>query len=224
FNRLQHDDSSKILFKQTGNWDGGDVIRMLLEQPGAAHFLVRKLYRHFISEEETPPARLLEPLAEQLRKSEYDVGGLMRTMLRSRHFFSAHAYRRRIKAPVEFVVGLLRSLEGKIEGGETVLPLPAPMNELGQTLFAPPNVKGWDGGQAWLNSATLLARHNMAWRFVQGGQNALGIKVNPSALVQKNADRKDYARQADFLLDLLLQTDKQEVAEQARQKLAAFLA
>src|SRR4029078_13686381 len=32
---------------------------------------------------------------------------------------------------------------------------------LGQNPFAPPNVKGWPGGEAWINSSTLLGRKQL---------------------------------------------------------------
>jgi uncharacterized protein (DUF1800 family) len=224
FNAGQHDGGPKTVLGQTGNWDGGDVVRILLEQPACARFLARKLYRHFISEAETPPDGLLEPLAEQLRKSDYDLGGLVRTILRSRHFYSDYAYRQRIKGPVEFLIGTVRTLEGSMPLESAIQNLPGPMDGLGQTLFAPPNVKGWDGGKAWLNSATVLARHNLAWRFVQGPNGPLGARVNPAALVQKHAGKEDYAKQVDFLLQLLLQTAKDEVEESARQRLVEFTA
>jgi uncharacterized protein (DUF1800 family) len=224
FRKSMHDDGPKTVLGQKGNWDGADVVRIVLEQPAAARFLVRKLYRHFISETETPPHALLEPLAEQFRKSDYDIAALMRTLLRSRLFFSEHAYHQRIKSPVEFVAGMLRSLEGRVQGEGAVLPLPASLDGLGQTLFAPPSVKGWDGGRAWLNSATLLARHNLAWRFIQGDQGPLAAQVNPLALARKHADLNDPAKQVDFFLELLLQPERNEVDDKARQKLVEFVA
>jgi hypothetical protein len=224
FNRYAHDDGPKTVLGETGKWDGGDVVRIVLEQPAAARHLVRKLYRHFIGESETPPDSLLEPLAEQFRRSDYDIAAVMRTLLGSRHFFSEYAYRQRIKSPAEFLVGMLRSLEGKMEGEGVTIPLPVPMESMGQTLFAPPNVKGWDGGKAWLNSATLLARHNLAWRLIQGVQGPLGVRVNPAALVQHYSDRKEYGKQVDFFLALLLQPGEHGVDDQARQRLVEFLA
>ena len=101
-------------------------------------------------------------------------------MLRSRHFYSAFAYRQRVKGPVEYVVGLLRALEAEMPGEAVGLSLPAATQELGQTLFAPPNVKGWDGGQAWLNTATVLARHNLAWRLLQGPSGPHAVRLNPA--------------------------------------------
>ncbi len=251
FNSAQHDHGPKVFLGREGAWDGGDIIRLVLEQPAAARFLARKLYRQFISELEPPPDALLEPLAEQLRRSDYDLAAVLRTLLSSRLFFSAHAYRQRIKSPVEFVVGLIRSLDADtVPAG-----LAVHLEGLGQRLFAPPNVKGWDGGKAWLNSATVLARHNLAWSLVgdtsdratpspvfRGNPeaNLTPLRLNPAAVAQKHAGKEssdqkvaqkvaqevasEFAQnvaQLDFLLDLFLQGD---VPAAARQKLIDYLA
>jgi hypothetical protein len=160
-----HDNESKTVLGQTGNFNGNDVVDILLKQPAAARFLVRKLYAFFISETQTPPDRLLEPLADEFRKSDYDVAKLVRTMLSSRHFFSAHAYRQRIKSPVEFVVGAFRAV---VEGEVSTQALIKSMESMGQQLFAPPNVKGWPGGQTWLNTSTVLARQNFGQALAMG--------------------------------------------------------
>jgi hypothetical protein len=232
FNASQHDGGPKTFLGKTGAWDGGDVIRIVLEQPAAARFLVRKLYRHLISESEPPPAALLEPLAEQLRRADYDIRTVVRTILRSRLFFSEHAYRRRIKSPVEYIVGLIRGLDDQPQMPQ----LAAAMKGLGQDLFAPPNVKGWDGGKAWLNTATLLARHNLAWTLV-GNQarrdvmeersfgrarsftTAAAPRSSAVDLVRKHGGA-DAPRQVAFLLDLFLAGD---VDAAGRQKLESFL-
>jgi uncharacterized protein (DUF1800 family) len=231
-NNFQHDGGKKTLLGQTGNLDGADVVRIVLEQPAAAEFLIRKVYRAFISEGDPPPDRLLAPLADRYRASGYDAADLMRTILQSRLFFSSHAFRQRVKSPVEYAVGLLRGLEAKPTetqsmnlGGGAGGSLGNVMDGLGQTLFAPPNVKGWNGGESWLNSATLLARHNLAWKVVQGAgaQSPLGVKVNPAALVRKYVGKRDAAGQVGFLLELLLQPGEKEVDAQRSQKLVEFL-
>src|SRR5262249_4200540 len=137
----------------------------------------------------------------------------VQTLLRSRLFFSAHAYRQRIKSPVEYLVGLIHCLEG--QAAPSTLPLL--MEGMGQALYAPPTVKGWDGGKVWLNSATVLARHNLAWSVVGGENPQFRDKVNPPALLQKH---KQDARPVEFLVDLLFQGD---ITPAARQKLAEFL-
>jgi hypothetical protein len=157
-NPAEHDDGPKTLLGQTGKWGGDDVLRILLEQPACARFLAGKVYRDFVSETPPPPA-LIEPLAERLRRSDYDLADLMKTVLHSRLFFSEHAYLKRIKCPVEFALGV-------VQATWTGPPVPTDMvsnlDAMGQALFAPPNVKGWPGGKLWLNDATLLARNNFA--------------------------------------------------------------
>jgi uncharacterized protein (DUF1800 family) len=174
FNARVHDTGSKTVLGQTGNWNGDDVVRILLTQPAAGRFLVRKLYRFFIGETAEPPAALLEPLAESFRKSDYDIAALLRTMLSSRLFYSGHAFRQRIKSPVEFVLGAVRAVyrayDEKDPNYKPLLQqvLVGRIDAMGQELFAPPNVKGWPGARAWLNTSTLLARDNFAQALAMG--------------------------------------------------------
>jgi uncharacterized protein (DUF1800 family) len=168
FNAQEHDFDSKSVLGRTGKLDGGDIVEVLLEQSACAEFLVGKLYAYFVSETQTPPKTLIEPLCEQLRRTDYDIGALVRTMLSSRHFFSAHAYRQRIKSPVEFVVGAVRAATDVKKGGVPQQALVSKLDAMGQSLFAPPNVKGWPGAQAWLNTSTILARENFGQALAMG--------------------------------------------------------
>jgi uncharacterized protein (DUF1800 family) len=224
FNKNFHDFGEKTVLSQTGTWNGDDVVRILLEQPAASRFLVRKLYAYLISETPASPA-LLEPLSASFRKSDYDVAALVRTMLRSRLFFSEHAYRQRLKSPVEFVLGSVRAVgQGLVQPQSLVKKLEG----MGQDLFAPPNVKGWVGGQAWLNTATVLARHNFAQMLAAGTGELnladpsapIGVAIDPAALVRLEKI-SDAPRVVAFLADLLLQGD---ISEAARARLIAFLA
>ena len=105
-----------------------------------------------VSEKAHRPTPCCEPLCESFRKSDYDIACLVRTMLSSRHFYSAHAFRQRIKGPVEYVLGAVRAVYRRYAEGEADFrPLPqellvGPISAMGQQLFAPPNVKGWPGG------------------------------------------------------------------------------
>jgi uncharacterized protein (DUF1800 family) len=174
FNAAAHDAGTKTFLGWTGPWDGGDFVRIVLEQPAAAQFLVRKLYHFFIAEQPAPPAALLEPLCVAFRKSDYDIAGLLRTMLSSRLFYSEHAFRRRIKNPVEYVLGAVQAVYKRCDEKDLdYRPLPqrvlvGRLEAIGQTLFAPPNVKGWPGGQAWLNTSTMLERDNFAGALAMG--------------------------------------------------------
>jgi len=162
FNRYQHDDGMKSLLGKSGRFTGDDILKILLEQPATARFLVRKLYRFLVSETADAPDALIEPLAAGFRAAQYDMTWLLRTMLGSNFFYSPYAVRQRIKSPVEFAVGFLHSLEGSA----STYALADDLRDLGQAVFFPPNVKGWDGGVAWINSSTLVGRANLVWNLL----------------------------------------------------------
>ena len=113
FNAAQHDDGDKTVLGQTGNWKGDDIVRICLEQKSAPGFIVAQAVPLPHQRRRSPPTpELLEPLAEQFRKSDYDFGALVKTVLSSNLFFSETAYRKRIKSPVDFALGIVRGLEG----------------------------------------------------------------------------------------------------------------
>src|SRR5262249_25674329 len=111
FDPAQFDDGDKTFLKQTGPWKAADIVRITVEQPAAAEFLCRKLYRFFVSEKDDPAPELLRPLAEEMRQRNYSILHVLGIMLRSRHFYDRAVFRQRIKSPVEFSAGLLRTLE-----------------------------------------------------------------------------------------------------------------
>jgi uncharacterized protein (DUF1800 family) len=211
FNPKQHDDGKKIVLGQTGSWSADDIVRICLQQQSAASFLVGKLYRFLISDSVTPTPELLEPLSQQFRSSGYDFGALVKTMLSSTLFFSPLVYRTRIKAPVDFVLNIVRGLEGKI--GATALA--QSLEQLGQNLFSPPSVKGWDGGKTWLNGQTLLFRQNLALALTSTEDARFGRRCDPAALARKYHRETD-SELVDFFLRLFLQGD---VSAQTRTRL-----
>ncbi len=202
FTPAQHDDSVKTVLGQTGNWAGDDIVRICLEQKVASRFIVTKLYRFLISESMPAEPELLEPLADRFRKSNYDFGDLVHTILRSNLFFSPLVYRTNVKPPVDFALGIIRALEGRL--GTTALA--ATLEELGQNLFYPPSVKGWDGGRAWLNGQTLLFRQNLALALTSTEDARFGRRTDPAALARKYGKQAD-SDIADFFLQLFLQGD-----------------
>jgi uncharacterized protein (DUF1800 family) len=202
FRPAQHDDGTKKVLGQSGNWKGEDIVRICLDQPAAAPFIVHKLYRFLVSETVPPTPDLIEPLAEQFRKSDYHFGRLVETVLRSNLFFSATAYRTRVKSPVDFALGIVRALEGHIG----TVALGQALEGLGQSLFYPPSVKGWDGGPSWLNGQTLLFRQNLALALTSTEDARFGRRTDPAALVRKYHKESD-TDQVNFFLNLFLQGD-----------------
>jgi uncharacterized protein (DUF1800 family) len=183
FDPARFDDGVKTFLGQAGRWKAADVVRLTLGRPAAAEFLCRKLYRYFIADGEAPPAELIRPLAEELRANGYRVGHVVEVILRSRHFYSG-AHRRRIKGPVELSAGLLRALEVSGDGARLGA-LAQACAQQGQDLFYPPSVKGWDGGQSWVTSATLLARSNWVADVVWGNSDLDMAPYDPLAWARR---------------------------------------
>jgi uncharacterized protein (DUF1800 family) len=214
FTESRHDATEKTVLGKKGNFKGTDVVEICLEQKICADFIVEKLYRFLVSETVPLTPELAEPLAARFRK-DYDFGALVKTMLRSNLFFAPEVYRTRIKAPVDFALGIVRGLEGKI--GTTALA--ATLDELGQNVFYPPSVKGWDGGQTWLNGQTLLFRQNLALALTSTSDVRFGRRVDPAA-VSARYNKKSDAEAVDFFLQLFLQGD---VPSESRTRLVSYL-
>ncbi|HEV3386452.1 MAG TPA: DUF1800 domain-containing protein [Gemmata sp.] len=214
-NARQHDAGEKKVLGQTGKFMGEDIARICLEQPACPRFIVRKLYHFLISESDNPPAEVIDPLAENYRKWDFNTGKLVETMLRSNLFFSPASYRAKIKSPVEFAIGIVRGLEGS----SGTLPLAEALEGLGQVVFAPPSVKGWDGGQAWLNAQTLLGRNNLALALTSTEDVRFGDRCDPAHILTKAGTKTD-----DAVVQLLLDTFLQgEVPDSTRHKLLDYL-
>jgi uncharacterized protein (DUF1800 family) len=158
-----HDNGSKTIFGRTGNFDGDDFIGLLVRHPQAARFITAKIWNYFAGSEPSPA--LNEALAADFRANGNHFKPLLKTLFRSEEFYSADIVRNQVKSPVQWLVGTVRMLESSlppalISWGMT--------RQLGQDLFAPPNVKGWDGGVTWITTNTLLTRYNDAQSLVQG--------------------------------------------------------
>lgn len=158
-----HDDGVKEIFGERGRFGGEDVIRLALARPAAASYLATKLLHEFVSPH--PPASLVSALATRLAESRFAIGTALRTLLASEAMFAPEHRGVRIKSPVEYVVGLARSLDARASGPE----LSRAAGQMGQRLFEPPSVKGWDGHRKWIGAATMLIRMNTASRMARSG-------------------------------------------------------
>jgi uncharacterized protein (DUF1800 family) len=198
FNRFQHDTGMKTILGRTGEFPEAESVDVVLDQPSAPRFIVRKLIRYFVFDEPTASDELVDPLARELREHDWDIGHVVRRILTSQLFYSEHALGRKVRSPVDLVVGLLRMLEGSANAHQ----LGDDLNQLGHGLFYPPNVKGWDGGRAWINSSTLLGRANVIGRLLRDEKTRFG--GGDLAEYFEKLDAKSSAAIVDKLLDLTL--------------------
>lgn len=162
-----HDSSVKTVLGATGDLGGEDVVRLAVGHPACSRFLASKILAEFVTPR--PDGELVEAFAACLRENGMHVGRSLSVLLSSRAMFDPAHRRSRIKSPVEFVVGICRSLETKAPARVLV----DSVNQMGQRLLEPPSVKGWPGHRSWINSSTALLRLNAVRRLTDPDGNGM---------------------------------------------------
>jgi len=158
-----HDAGTKTFQGEVGTLDGADIMRIILANPATPRWIAVRLARFFVSP--SPDPDLVEAMAQHLVASRYEIAPVLRAAFRSRAFYRPEVVHAQIKSPVEFVVGAVRHLG---VSAPDWLRLGQRAADAGQRLFFPPTVKGWDGGKAWINAATLFTRANLAGGLLSG--------------------------------------------------------
>jgi uncharacterized protein (DUF1800 family) len=142
-----------------GMQDGIDFINALAANPNTGRYLAAKLFRFFVSEFREPDRSFIDRIAGVYLNSKYDMKIVMREVFLSPEFWDPSSYWARYSWPVELVI---RSLKDVGWTGFSVDSALTPLANMGQTLFDPPDVSGWDAGQSWFSSGAMLARMNFA--------------------------------------------------------------
>ena len=157
-NTEQHDAGGKTFLGHTGDFDGVDIIDIIMEQPATAEYVAGKIYRYYVRDELN--SELQTELGNVFREADYEVAALLETMFLSKDFYNAASVGVHIKSPVELAISTYRKL------GLNDVPGVPDFNQatsaLGQTLFRPPTVAGWAGGRSWITPGLLLERGNFA--------------------------------------------------------------
>jgi uncharacterized protein (DUF1800 family) len=182
----QHDDGPKTFLGSTGNFDGVDVIDIILKQPVTSRFIAGKIYRFFVRQELT--AEVQEKLGAVLRANNYNLAPLLETIFLSRDFYSPASVGTQIKSPVQLAISTYRKL------GLTDVPGVPDFNiatgMLGQRLFSPPTVAGWPQGRSWMTPGLLLERGNFIRDVLFPDINFIPPdRANPAADIRIVADK-----------------------------------
>jgi len=157
-----HDFGEKTFLGRRGHFDGWDIIQIIFEEPAAATFLARKLWHYFAGD--TVNEAAVEGLARCLVEHNFDVTPALKALFLSEAFYSSEVQGTQIKSPVQFMLQLCADLGLE---APPYFELAQGSRALGQDLFYPPNVKGWDGNRAWINANSLLIRYNLPPLIVQ---------------------------------------------------------
>ena len=153
FRKNVHDDGEKTFLGQKGNFNGDDIIDILLKNEQTAKFVTKKIYKYFVNE--NIDEAKVQYLSARFYKNNYDITKLLEDIYTSEWFYEPKNIGNKIKSPVELLAGIRRYLPLTLDKDDVQLLFE---KVLGQILFYPPNVAGWAGGKTWIDSSTLMVR------------------------------------------------------------------
>ena len=211
------DNGAKTFLGKTGNFRPDDIVDIIVEQPASARFIVGKLYSAFVYP--GPDEQTLRRFVDVYLKSNKSIGATVEAMLRSDDMYSPRAYRAIVRGPVEYAIAAIKALGGQASIAQTLAQgRGQTVAAMGQTLFEPPNVAGWPGGETWLNSATMFSRLNYINQVTGGApqpRNARDVRPQPAP----GANLGTAAHALDYYLPLVLDDN---VPDDARQLLVDY--
>ena len=220
FNPYDHDEEDKTFLGETGNFNGDDIINIIVKQHSAARFVCRHLYNFFVADEvqvpawqNTPPRdpEAIKMMEDEYFRSNYDITSVLRVMLNSDFFKNARFSR--VKSPAEVVIGTMRLVGDYTSPKLGLHPLANNIRYMGQDLLNPPTVEGWHTGSEWIDSGTLVERINFTADQV-GNLNHPGIRSIVERLGAEGATSPEAL--VDGCLDML---GSYELAEETREQL-----
>jgi uncharacterized protein (DUF1800 family) len=177
FRKNQHDEGTKTILGKTGNFEGDEVLNILLEQKQTAVFITQKIYKYFVNDE--VDIAKIKSLSTLFYNSNYNITTLLKNIFNSNWFYEEKNIGAKIKSPIELLVGIQKQLPMQIDKPEVLLLL---QKALGQVLFYPPNVAGWAGGKNWIDSSSLMLRLQVP-RFIKDNDE-LSISTKPDDDIQ----------------------------------------
>jgi uncharacterized protein (DUF1800 family) len=159
----QFDPTLKTFMGKIGPWNGDQILDIIVSQPQCARFIAAKIWRFFAYD--TPEPKLVDALAGEFRNFHYELRPFMKSIFLSEEFYDPQVRNSQIKSPVQFLAQALRTFPIQLPDSNV---LEFAFRQMGQVPFFPPNVKGWDGGKSWINTATLSFRYKLAHQLVEG--------------------------------------------------------
>ncbi|WP_158839990.1 DUF1800 domain-containing protein [Polaribacter sp. L3A8] len=152
FKEKQHDNKEKTFFGKLGNFNGDDIIDIILQKEQCARFISEKIYTYFVNENINK--KHIDEMVAVFYK-DYNIKKLMSFVLLSKWFYEDENIGTKIKSPIEFLVGINTIVPYKIEKERQIILV---QRLLGQVLMSPPNVAGWKTGRNWIDSNTIVTR------------------------------------------------------------------
>ncbi len=225
-NEEDHDGGMKSILGKSGPFSGDDVLDLLCDNLQTARHLTWKIWTWFVYAD--PDATTIERHASTFVKSGLDIKVLLRSIMESDEFYSDRSFRKLYKNPIDFTVSTLRQIGANVpvtvdEGGvlkqgsvRSIQATALSSKAMGMELLAPPDVAGWEGGAAWISTATMVERIKWADRIFgspvpvvngQAGRRAPNIGYQAAPLFD-SGDPLEVARKLVSVFDANLPEEK----------------
>ena len=189
FRPFQHDNGTKAFLGKTGNFNGDDILNILVEQTQTAKFITQKIYKYFVNENINE--EIVSDLSKKFYQSNYNISELLKNIFTSTWFYDEKNIAVKIKSPIELLVGIRKTIPMELENPEIQLLF---QKALGQVLFYPPNVAGWPGGKNWIDSSSLMIRLQLPRLFKDDEEFTLSTKTDDD---QQMGMRELYKKQME---------------------------
>lgn len=157
FRKKHHDNGEKNILGNIARHDATSLADVLLEHPATAKNIVTKLWHYFVSDDVSAPD--IDRLARIFRDNNYEIKPVLEALFKTPAFWSPDNRATLIRSPADFIASTLRAAQMPAIERRVLL---TATRKMGQQLFYPPNVKGWQQGHYWINAQTLLARNSFA--------------------------------------------------------------
>jgi len=164
FRTRQHDTGVKSIFSRRGQFDGDDFVDLIFTRRSVSTFIIWKLYRFFVNDLPHEPSREVKSfvytVGNLFKRRDWEIKPALKAIFLSEHFYEKTNINSIIKSPVQLIVQSMRCINPPTKRENMLRTLTIASDLMGQRLFAPPSVKGWDGGRTWINTSTMFMRHN----------------------------------------------------------------
>ncbi|MEO0454787.1 MAG: DUF1800 domain-containing protein [Verrucomicrobiota bacterium] len=150
FVKYNYDSGLKKFRGKSGKFNDEDIVEIILDDDQCARYIGSKIWTFFVSD--VTNEKMAGYLGRTLKANDYDISALLERLFTSEEFYADSVIGQQIKSPVDWYISLTKSLPLRFTPKQLA---PQILSQLGQDLYNPPSVKGWDGGKNWINTSTL---------------------------------------------------------------------
>lgn len=138
-----------------GNLKVDALVDAIFKHPKIPYLLTRKILKWFIYDH--PSEKLVEYYGKYFKSVNFEIKPLLIKIFSEE--YPKDTAGSKIKDPLTYIMQLFHNVNIDKPNSRIVAIF---INQQGMNLYNQVNVKGWDGGNSWLNTQTYLQRNNVA--------------------------------------------------------------